>query len=255
MGMFYNGADCDIYIGKSAGKKLMDDLREARKSIKIISPYLSPLLIKELIYSKNKGLDVQLITVDGIEDYKDPSYKNIYQLIRQHRHIDEDALNKRNKWKKTAYILLISTLSLIISLILLLIYFKDTRILLGVIPILITLFAYFLYTKSIKNKRIYHYNYSQLFPFKVYMSPEKHPLSDTFIHGKIYIIDDSIVYLGSLNFTASGTKHNYETRIRTTDMEVVKKIKSEFYSLFYHSQIPEIDIQLWGSSLYKEPIN
>ena len=87
------------------------------------------------------------------------------------------------------------------------------------------------------------------------MSPETNELSDTFIHSKIYLIDDQIVYLGSLNFTASGTKHNYETRIRTTDSNAIKEIKDELYQLLNHSNLPERDIQYWGKQLYKEPIN
>jgi len=253
--MFCNNAKCDIYIGKGAGKKLMEDMQNARKSIKIISPFLSPFLIKELINSKNRGVDIELITVDGIEDYKDPSYKNIYQLIRQHRRTDEKAQNKRNRWRKIANLLLVGIVMLTITTFFLFIYLKDTRILYGVILILLLLFVRYVYKKNIKKKRIYYYSYSQLFPFKVYMSPEKHPHSDTFIHGKIYIIDEAIVYLGSLNFTASGTKYNYETRIRTTDLETVKKVRDEFYNLFHYSEIPEIDLQLWGRSLYKEPIN
>lgn len=253
MGTFYNNANCDIYIGKGAGKKLMEDIQNARKSIKIICPYLSPFLIKELIHSRNRGLDIQLITVDGIEDYKDSS--NIYQLIKQYRHTDEEAQRKRDKWKKIANLLLIGIILLTIITFALFIYLRNTDILWAIIPILILSFIFYLYKNSIKKKRIFSYSYSQLFPFKVYISPEKHPHSDTFIHGKVYIIDDSIVYLGSLNFTASGTKHNYETRVRTTDYEAVKKIRDEFYSLFHHSQIPEIDIQSWGRSIYPEPIN
>ena len=112
-----------------------------------------------------------------------------------------------------------------------------------------------LYKNKIKNKRIYFYWYSQLFPFKVYMSPNTTDMRDTFIHGKIYLIDDQIAYLGSLNFTASGTKHNYETRIRTTDPKAIKEIKEEFNQLLNHSNLPERDIQYWGKQLYKEPIN
>ena len=29
--MFYNGAKCDIYIGKGAGKKLLNDIRNAKE--------------------------------------------------------------------------------------------------------------------------------------------------------------------------------------------------------------------------------
>jgi len=253
--MYYNNANCDIYIGKGAGKKLMDDMRNAKRSIKIVSPYLSPYLIEELIDLKNKGLDIQLITVNEIEEHKNSSNKIISELIQQYRQTDEVAQNKRNKWKKTANFLLTGIIILFSLTAILFANTKDTKTLLGLIPVIITSFIFYLYKINIKKKRIYYYSYSQLFPFKIYLSPEKHVYSDTFIHGKIYIIDDSIAYLGSLNLTKSGTQHNYETRIRTTDSEAVKRIREEFYNLFYHSQIPEIDIQAWGSLLYREPIN
>ena len=66
---------------------------------------------------------------------------------------------------------------------------------------------------------------------------------------------DEIAYMGSLNFTANGTKDNFETRIRTTDEGALEKIVDIFKELFYHSGLPERDIQSWGSFLYKEPIN
>jgi phosphatidylserine/phosphatidylglycerophosphate/cardiolipin synthase-like enzyme len=87
------------------------------------------------------------------------------------------------------------------------------------------------------------------------MYPKQTYLSDTFIHGKIYLIDDQIAYLGSLNFTESGTKYNYETRIRTTDPNAIKEIKEEFHQLMNYSDLPEWDIQYWGKLLYQEPIN
>jgi phosphatidylserine/phosphatidylglycerophosphate/cardiolipin synthase-like enzyme len=66
------------------------------------------------------------------------------------------------------------------------------------------------------------------FSFKVFVSPNSgNSTNKTFIHSKIYIIDDEIAYLGSLNFTGSGVKDNHETRIRTTDPEAVAKIIEE----------------------------
>lgn len=87
------------------------------------------------------------------------------------------------------------------------------------------------------------------------MSPQTTALSDTFIHGKIYLIDDSVAYLGSLNFTSSGTKHNYETRIKTTDKQAILKIRDEINDLFNNSNLAERDIQIWGKELYQESIN
>ncbi|MBL6643252.1 MAG: phospholipase D family protein [Flavobacteriaceae bacterium] len=205
------------------GKKLLNDIRSARKSIRIVSPYLSPLLISELINFRKRNLEVELITTDNIEDFYGNYVKNILQLIIQNRETNIEAVEKREKWSGISKIL--------------------TYINIG------------LYKNKIKNKRIYFYWYSQLFPFKVYMSPNTTDMSDTFIHGKICLIDDQIAYLGSLNFTASGTKHNYETRIRTTDPKAIKEIKEEFNQLLNHSNLPERDIQYWGKQLYKEPIN
>jgi phosphatidylserine/phosphatidylglycerophosphate/cardiolipin synthase-like enzyme len=255
MGMFYNGANCDIYIGKGAGKKLLNDIRNASKSVKIVSPYLSPFLITELINLRKRSLEVELVTTDNIEDFYGNYEKNIHKLINQNRDIDHLAVEKREKWKDISKILSYIGFGLLIILIGIAYYLKDVKVAYGLIPIIIIFLVVKLYKTKIKNKRIYSYWYSQLFPFKVYMSPDKTELSDTFIHSKIYLIDDRIAYLGSLNFTASGTKHNYETRIRTEDENAINKIKEEIDQLMNHSHLPERNIQFWGRQLYKEPIN
>jgi len=100
--------------------------------------------------------------------------------------------------------------------------------------------------------------YSQLFPFKVYVSKIKNKnFGGIFLHSKIYIIDEKILYLGSLNFTYSGTTTNYESRIRITDINVIKKTMYEFRDLFTNHNAPELNIQRWGSETYKntEQIN
>jgi phosphatidylserine/phosphatidylglycerophosphate/cardiolipin synthase-like enzyme len=76
-----------------------------------------------------------------------------------------------------------------------------------------------------------------------------------FIHGKIYIIDGHTAYLGSLNFTESGTKYNYETRIRVTDTEAVRKIEEEFDALYDHPDLAFFGIEDWVRLLYVETIN
>ena len=253
--MFFNGARCDIYIGKGAGRMLLEDIGRATKSIKIVSPYLSPHLIKELIAIKNRNIEVQLITTDNIEDFYGDYEKNIHKLIIQNREIDKEAEHLRNKWINITEILLYVGLGLIAIEIGLAYLLKDLKVIFGLIPIAVIFFIYILYKRKIRNKRIYNYWYSQLFPFRVYMSPKKTSESNTFIHGKIYLIDNEIAYLGSLNFTKSGTKSNYETRIKITDKEAVEKVKEEFYRLFNHSHLPEKSIEEWGWQLYEEPIN
>jgi len=115
--MFYNGANCDIYIGKGAGKKLLNDIRNAKSSIKIVSPYLSPLLISELIDLKKRNLEIGLITTDNIEDFYGTYEKNIHKLIIQNRETDNKAVEKRDEWKDTAKILIYIAVGLFIILV------------------------------------------------------------------------------------------------------------------------------------------
>ncbi len=76
-----------------------------------------------------------------------------------------------------------------------------------------------------------------------------------FIHGKIYIIDSHTAYLGSLNFTESGTKYNYETRVRVTDIEAVRQIEEEFDALYDHPDLAFFGIEQWGKAIHFEAIN
>jgi len=227
---------------------LLHDIQNARHSIKIVSPYLSPFLISELIKFRKRDLEVELITTDNLEDYNNKDKKNIHKLIIQNRETDKEAVEKREKWKDISKILTYISIGIVLVVVGLLYYIRDLKVAFGFIPLLILFLV-------IKLYKIYTYWYSQLFPFKVYMSPYTTDKSDTFIHSKIYLIDNKIAYLGSLNFTASGTKNNYETRIRTEDSNAVGEIREEIYQLLHHSHLPERDIQAWGKQLYPEPIN
>jgi len=255
MGTFYNNAVCDIYMGKGAGVKLMQDIRNAKKNVKIVSPYLSPFLIKELIFLHSRGINIKLITSDEIEDFYGYE-KNIHKLITQNKHIDEEAKQTRDNLVSLSGTLLFAMIGLAVVLFPLMYLLKDFRFAYGFIVVAIMFFARDLVVKKIKKTKVYHYTYKQLFPFKVFVSPNSgNSFNKTFIHSKIYVIDDEIAYLGSLNFTGSGVKENHETRIRTTDINAVKKIIEEMKDLFFNSNLAERDIQFWGSQLYDEPEN
>ncbi|UYW02386.1 phospholipase D family protein [Flavobacterium agricola] len=256
MSAFFNGVNCDIYIGRGAGKKLLDEINKAKKNVKIISPYLSPSLMKELIQLNEKGIEVNLITSDKIDDFYGNYEKNNYKLIKQHRSKDVKAERIRNKWIQIHMFLLYGIIGLFLGMITLLNFTKNLKFLYLTFPILLLFIIKNNFQKRIKNYRIYSYSYSKLFPFKVFVSPHKSGVyEDMFIHSKIYIIDDELVYLGSLNFTDKGTKSNHETRIRITDKEAILKVIEEYNSLFYNSNLPERDAIYLGRELYREPIN
>ncbi|MDQ1097267.1 MULTISPECIES: phospholipase D family protein [Chryseobacterium] len=256
MGTFYNNAVCDIYIGRSAGAKLIQDIRNAKKNVKIVSPYLSPSLIKELIFLHNKGIEISLITTDEIEDFYG-NEKNINKLIIQEQQVDEDAKQSYDSLKNLSGILLFVMIGLAIVLIPLIFFLQQPKFGFGFIAVVLLFLIRNYIVGEIRNKKIYHYTYRQLFPFKVFVSPGQGSgsINKTFIHSKIYLIDDEIAYMGSLNFTAKGVKENYETRIRTTDPNAVHKIVEEVNRLLSDSELAERDVQYWGSQLYSEPIN
>ncbi len=61
MSRTFYGAKCDIYIGTGAGKNLLTDMENAKEEIKIVSPYLSPSLVNQLISLHGQGKTINLI--------------------------------------------------------------------------------------------------------------------------------------------------------------------------------------------------
>lgn len=251
--MYFNQAICDLYIGTGAGKKLMEEIETAKRSVKIVSPFLSPFLVKKLIDLHYRGVEVQLITMDTIEDFYGDRQKNIHQLIIQDRSIDENSKALRLKWisiKRWLYFFLIV---MILVLGVIAYSMQDRMALWGGIPLLLVWLLIRNYTSKIRNAKIYKYSYRKLFPFRVFTTPEGNSYSHPFVHGKLYLIDDGIAYLGSLNFTGNGTKNNYETRVRMSDIKLVKELVAEFDSLFHNEDYMEKEMAEWGRELYEEP--
>lgn len=255
MGIYHNDTKCDLYIGKGAGSMLLRRIKSAEKSIKIISPYLSPELVEELITLKNRDVDIQLITTNEIENYTWEEKDIHKKLIIQNKTTDKEADRLRDGWIQFSSNLLYSMIMMTSVVTLLLFFSRNLLYLLGFVPHIVAVIVYKSYKNKIRNKQVYSYHYTQLFPFKVYLCPRVCKTNNTFIHAKIYLIDDDTVFLGSLNFTYKGTKDNYETRVKITDTEVIDKIKNEFYDLFYHADLNAKNLQKWGAQLYSEPIN
>tara|TARA_R110000764_G_scaffold238954_2_gene337063 strand:- start:3638 stop:4399 length:762 start_codon:yes stop_codon:yes gene_type:complete len=250
--MYFNQAICDIYIGTGAGKKLMEEIETAKRSVKIVSPFLSPFLVKKLIDLHYRGVEVKLITMDTIEDFYGDRQKNIHQLIIQDRSIDENSKALRLKWiniKRWLYFFLIV---MILVLGVIAYSMQDRMALWGGIPLLLVWLLIRNYTSKIRNAKIYKYSYRKLFPFRVFTTPEGNSYSHPFIHGKMYLIDNAIAYLGSLNFTGNGTRNNYETRIRITDRKAVKELVGEFNALFHNEDYQGKELTEWGKELYWE---
>ena len=210
-------------MGTGAGTKLLKEIGNAQRSVKISSPYLSPKMVDELVWLHKKGIKVTLITSDKFDSRSYRQEKSIQPLVVQNRHLDEEANRIRERWLLTQKVLMAASIALTLFLVVLTIFSYDSGYIYGLgIAFLLFLCSRYARRKT-KHIKIYSYTYSSLFPFKVFVAPDSYQINDMFIHGKIYIIDGHTAYLGSLNFTESGTKYNYETRIRVTDTEAVQK--------------------------------
>ncbi len=253
--MYFNQAKCDIYMGTGAGNKLLREIANAQKSVKIASPYLSPNLVKELVWLHKNGIKVSLITSDTMEGGNPKQTNSIKPLIVQHQKLDAKAQRTRNSllfWAKAlrwgSGLLTLGTFAVA--------FFAES---ISYLFLLLLPMALFWVSRILGRKaaalRIFDYDYHALFPFKVFVVPDVHRINSVFIHGKIYIIDGHTAYLGSLNFTESGTKYNYETRIRVTDVEAVKQIEAEFDAIYEDPEMAFFDIQAWGRRIFGEVLS
>lgn len=242
-------------MGTGAGTKLLKEIGNAQRSVKISCPYLSPKMVDELVWLHKQEIMVTLITSDKFDSRSYRQERSIKQLVVQHRHLDEEANQVRKRWltlQKSLTAIYIALTALLVTL------FFSTNNWAYIFSIGIALLFFWIsrYAKRrAKNTRIYSYTYSPLFPFKVFVAPDSSRINVMFIHGKIYIIDGHTAYLGSLNFTESGTKYNYETRVRVTDIKAVRQIEEEFDDLYDHPDLAFFGIEEWGRSIYAEPIN
>ncbi|RDY57930.1 phospholipase D-like domain-containing protein [Flagellimonas nanhaiensis] len=249
--MYFNNAQCDIYIGTGAGKKLMEEIAAASNSVKIVSPFLSAKLVQGLIELQEGGVHVELITTEP-ERGKSGL---LGALIRQHVHMDQRAQHR----KRVLHRILKICYFLVGLGVLALWFFFAQQAVLPVLYILATIgifgLAVLILHHVLKRVRVFSYSYEPIFPIRMIKPSDAFGKRTTYLHSKIYIIDDRIAYMGSLNFTYSGTESNYETRVRLTDAPSVKKIVQEFHYLMDEADFPELDICRWGSRLYHEPFH
>jgi phosphatidylserine/phosphatidylglycerophosphate/cardiolipin synthase-like enzyme len=253
MSTFCNNILCDIYIGQGSGKKLLSDISNAQRSIRIVSPFISPDLLDILIRKYKRGINVQLISM--FPQNNDSILGRM--LINQTVTLNESAQLERQKLKKYYNILRYTQIAVILLFIIIFIFAVNigyntfVPIVLGVLFVLAIRRKRSSLNKKADRIRIFEYSYSEVLPFKIFVN---RTIEDFFIHSKIFIIDDSIAYLGSLNFTWNGTKNSYESRVRTTDIIAISKIIEEFNDLFYSDKTCA-SIDFWGSRIYSEPIN
>lgn len=241
----------EVYIGRNAGERIITDLESATKSIKIVTPYISTDFVDLLTSISNSNLEITLILSD---DFIEKEYKRteiFKKLIKQIQHTD-----KRKKKKRRIGLISVCISYLLVMLFIFIGYkykIQHFEYIGFILPLL------FLIHFLIKKIRIYSYSYEYLLNFAVIMTPNSNPYkfntAHYLTHAKIFIIDDRVAYLGSMNFTKRGFYWNYETRIKVTDEIAIKSISSEIDYLFSNSNTYYLNLDKLTKSIYTEPPN
>ena len=184
---FLEEISCDIYVGKKAGISVRNAIQKAKKSITVISPFLSGDMITEDIFSSlNKDVQVNIVSKDN---------EKIYPFLRKNLFKYHSILGF-GKFILLFGKIILTTLYLILSIAALEIFtlflfdisftksvFPITKNNLLVLTIFLGIFTFFLRT-AIKNNEFY---YSLRDNFNIHILNKNYDL-----HSKIYIIDNKV---------------------------------------------------------------
>ena len=227
-----------IFLGRNAGEELIRAIKDAKSSVKIVSPYLSSSYVKELVELSKKGKKVTLITCDKLVD-KGNRYSDLdaSELVKETKTISPE----KEKIRKTG--MFFGLIALLISLALFSVsLFVQTGVFISIPIFLISslvLGYYFLMSSS-------KIEYAPIFRIKVFDSTSGNRQgSAELIHAKIYVIDEKVAYLGSANFSYSGFKKHYESLIEIQDSKAVKEISNEVEALYNSNFLKEKPIEDW----------
>lgn len=231
---FLKDISCDIYAGKKAGIAVRATMKNAKKSITIIVPFLSGKMISEEIFKAlNKNVQVKIISKDN---------ERIYPLLKKILFIKKHSSQNQNEWLYQLGKFLLIVFYIILSLAILEIFTsfgfnvsfmrnslsKNSFL---ILTILFSVFIVFFRDFILNNKKSSKFTYSKRENLKLHILDK-----DYHLHSKIYIIDNKTAFLGSLNCTDTGFLLNHETCIKTIDKSVIKHLNNVYKDLIKSSK-------------------
>ena len=188
-----------VFLGRNAGEELLRDIRGAKKSVKIVSPYLSPGYVSELVKLHNRGVEVTLITTDDGGTAA----------------LDVPGLYREEPGQSRSKALLVALALFVLGVLLAVAGHPFWGLLLLASAVIVAKL------RSSPGKRV------PVFDLRVIPSPYRDGKGEYLMHAKVYVIDDQTAYLGSINLTTSSLKCNYETAERISEKAAVLKLSAE----------------------------
>ena len=241
--------ETEVHLGKNAGKPILAAMKNARGSIRVMSPYLGAALVDALLEKAGQGLDVRLLTSTEFEERGEASAR---RLIIQKRHVRRVARAFRALGLFVS--LAVFAAALAAQAASALGYLRgpaELRMAWMAAPPALLLFL------VLRSLRVYAYSYQPRIPMAVIVSPntDGRAKGRFLIHAKMYVIDEEIAFLGSANFTKAGFGANYESRITVRDTAAVFQLADEFDRMFANKDAEYRDIAAIGRALFDEPAN
>ena len=257
----------EFSFGKGIGSKIYDAINNAKHSVFVLTPYISQGYIDFLLLKKQDGINVSLVTTTEAQKGK---MDEIYQkIVLQHRVTDEKKMAFKKKAKR--WCLLSGLGSFLVGLVDLFWYdfhnkfhsvYKELKGFLHDDSVLIfitvgVLFLSFVYYKRFYRIKVFSYFYSTQFPFVVVPSIYSDnirsftPMLDSFVHAKVYVVDNRDIYIGSANLNKGGLRHNIESFVKISHQDTVKEIIAEI-NKYLDTHCRPIDINHLGACVYHE---
>lgn len=240
-------SQADVFVGTGAGSPIYHDIREAQRSVRVISPYLGDHLAEVLLACQERGVAVTAIVSNDGGNARDLAR----QLVVQDVQLDAD------RQRLSRYGTIFSVVALLVAIALLARAMvarsfptAASSLLLGLLAILALLFF--------QRLAIYLYTYRyRLRGLRVVPSPRCYPFAardacPPFVHAKVYVVDDRVAYVGSANFTTSGLFDNLEAMVRLKSSEAVAALGRYVDELYTAGPFPAYPPALWARPFFRE---
>ena len=240
-------SQADVFVGTSAGSPVYHDIREATRSVRVVSPYLGDHLAAVLLACQERGIAVTAVVANDGGNARDLARKLVVQDVQ----LDSDRL------RLSRYGSILSASAVIVAAALLGWSLRTGSFSLSPAALLLGLLAVLSWS-FFRRLAIYVYDYAyRLHGLRVVPSPRCYPYalkdaSPPFVHAKLYIIDDRVAYLGSANFTRAGLFDNLEAMVRLKSPDAIASLGRYVDELHAAGPFPAYPPQLWARPYFHE---
>ncbi len=234
----------DVYLGKDAGKPILAALKNAKGSIRVMSPYLGAALVDVLLAKAAEGLSVRLLTSSEFEERGEASARRLIVQKRRARPV-------ARAFRALGSFLALAVLAASLAAWGYGSWRGPEELRLAWMAAPPALLVFFL----LRRLRVSSYSYEPRIPMACVVSPNTDGRGPGrfLLHAKLYVIDEEIAFLGSVNFTRAGFSANYESRVAVRDPEAVFQLADEFDRMFASQEAQYRAIADIGRMVFEEP--